>query len=83
VADCKPEKPVRKARAPRRVCEEAEEGEEKVFSSQLEELTTCSCNHCGKVLLHSSLTKHMACVHKQKESQVAGNFKFVKKTFYR
>jgi hypothetical protein len=35
------------------------------------------------VLLHSSLTKHMACVHKQKESQVAGNFKFVKKTFYR
>ncbi len=74
---------MRKARAPRRVCEEAEEGEEKVFSSQLEELTTCSCNHCGKVLLHSSLTKHMACVHKQKESQVAGNFKFVKKTFYR
>ena len=85
MADCKPEKPVRKPRVHKKVSEEnrVEDGEEKVFTDQLEEMCTCSCNHCGKLLLHSSLTKHMASVHKQKESQIPGNFKYVKKTFYR
>jgi hypothetical protein len=71
---------------PRKLSEEEglEEGEEeKLFTDQLEEMCTVTCNICAKLLLHSSLTKHMASVHKQKESQIPGNFKYVKKTFYK